>query len=137
MVRAFLDQMLGEFGRSLLVFYETNSLWINLLVVLYGALIVLSWSNLKNIRRALILALAEKLRERPELASVKKAALEVPWEQVVGQVRYPFVARQTDLLPQRLSVEAVQNLLSVEDLTEEALKLVNPVPAREGKGKAK
>ena len=59
MVRAFLDQMLGEFGRSLLVFYETNSLWINLLVVLYGALIVLSWSNLKNIRRALILALAE------------------------------------------------------------------------------
>ena len=55
----------------------------------------------------------------------------------MGQVRYPFVARQTDLLPQRLSVEAVQNLLSVEDLTEEALKLVNPVPAREGKGKAK
>jgi hypothetical protein len=131
MIRAILESMMGSWGKGLMDFYDANSLWINILVLLYGAWIVLSWINLKRIRSELIVSLAQQLSKKPNLkteplTSEDLARLKVPWEDAVRRARYPFVAYQTALVPRRLSVEAVKSMLTVEDLTGEALRIMQP-----------
>jgi hypothetical protein len=130
MVRALVEQMLGAWGTALLDFYDANSLYINLVVVLYGGLVVLSWMNLKGIRRQLVDDLAEQLREIPNLeaGSPPKNALrrvKIPWERAIESRRFPLVALQTSFLPRRATLETVQALLPEEELAGDALKMVD------------
>ncbi len=129
MIRSIILSMMGAWGPPVLEFYETNSLWINLLVLMYGAVIVLSWINLKNIRKSLILSLVAQLHSRPDFAPdmpAKKAlgSLTIAWDASIREVRFPFVAQQNGLLPHRLSLETVQAMLPSEDLAGEALKII-------------
>jgi hypothetical protein len=50
--------------------------------------------------------------------------VEIPWESVVAQMRFPFVAEQGALLPRRKSAEAVRELLSADDLVRSALEVL-------------
>ena len=138
MLRAFIENFMGQFGTALLNLYEANSLWINSLVVLYGAWIVLSWINLKNIRGRLIQELAGQLRsqgaagEAAEFSGSRKSlrGLDIPWEGVVREARFPFIAHQAALWPKRLSVESVQALLPEEELLEDARRSLGPAGKR-------
>ena len=129
MVLAVLQGLLGEWGRAVLYFYLANSLWINLIVVAYGVLIVLSWVNLKNIRNSLVWSLVDQLKSQVEvisgkLAKKEKASLVVPWESAVGKSRFPLVAFQSALVPHRLSIKRVQAMLPMEDLVNDALRIL-------------
>ena len=113
-------------GSAVLQFYLANSLWINLIIVAYGAWIVLSWTNLKRIRGHLVWSLVSQLDGQQEnIATGKKETLEpeVPWQSTVAQARFPFIAYQNALLPRRLSVKEVQRMLPAETLTA-AAKLI-------------
>lgn len=128
MGQGYIEMVLGQAGVALLKFYSANSTWINLFVLLYGAWIVISWNNLKNIRKSLIQKLAKQMNGRPEFVKGKPnetilASLEIPWESAVREVRFPFVAHQSSLLPHWLNVDIVKSMLSVDDLTGEALTL--------------
>jgi hypothetical protein len=130
MLRTILEGMLGGWGMGLLNFYEAHSLAINLVVVAYGIFLVLSWVNLKNIRRSLIVSMVAQLRSRPELnpdtpIDKELKSLTIPWDSAVSQVRFPFVAKQNDLLPHRLSAEAVRTMLPADRLTKDALFVFN------------
>lgn len=136
MIRSILLSMMGSWGEPLLNLYEANSLWVNLLVFLYGVVIVLSWANLKSIRKSLILALVSQLRGRAEIAAdtpVEKALalLTIPWESAIRRSRFPLVARQSDLAPHRLNEEVVRAMLPPEPLTKEALRIVQLQKKRE------
>lgn len=138
MVRALVEQMLGAWGTALLDFYHANSLYINLVVVLYGGLVVLSWMNLKGIRRQLLEDLAAQLEKLPEMkeGSPPKNVLrrvKVPWEQAMASRRFPLIAQQTSFLPRRATLEMVRALLPEEELAGEALRMVQE--GRAGKGK--
>ncbi len=129
MIRSIILSMMGTWGLPVLNFYETNSLWINLLVLIYGAVIVLSWINLKNVRKSLVLSIVTQLRSRvdfsPEIPAGKAlGSLTIPWDNAIRQVRFPLVAQQNGLLPHRLSVETVQAMLPTEELAGEALKVI-------------
>jgi hypothetical protein len=129
MFRAMIESILGEWGRALLYFYDEYSLWINLVVVIYGMWIVLSWVNLKAIRKSLILSVAAQLKTRPDstgaLSKKELNALIIPWESAIQQARFPFIAQQNGFLPHRISVTKVQSLLPTADLAAEALAMVN------------
>jgi hypothetical protein len=130
MFRAIIESVLGEWGRATLYFYDEYSLWINLVVVIYGMWVVLSWVNLKNIRKPLISSIADQLRSRPEITSnslSKKQlkSLVIPWESAVQQSRFPYVARQNAIVPRRMPVPAVQALLPIADLIAEARELIS------------
>jgi hypothetical protein len=129
MVRALIEQMLGAWGTALLDFYEANSLLINLVVVLYGGLVVFSWMNLKGIRRQLVEDLAEQLGALPDLEAStppKKALsrVKISWEEAIEKRRFPFVAQQTSFLPRRATLETVQGFLPEEELAGDAWEMV-------------
>jgi hypothetical protein len=142
MLRAFIENFMGQFGTTLFNLYAEYSLWINILVVLYGAWIVLSWVNLKNIRSRLIQELAGQLRSQGVTGSSNLSAsaegakgsgsrmsqrrLDIPWEGVVREARFPFIAHQGALWPKRLSLETVRALLPEEELLEDALQTLAP-----------
>jgi hypothetical protein len=129
MVRALVEQMLGAWGTALLDFYYANSLYINLVVVLYGGLVVLSWINLKGIRRQLVDDLASQLGKLPNLETgtpPKKVLrqVKISWEEAIEKRRFPLVAQQTSFLPRRATLETVQGLLPAEELADDALKIM-------------
>jgi hypothetical protein len=129
MVRALVEQMLGVWGTALFDFYEANSLYINLVVVLYGGLVVLSWMNLKGIRRHLVEEIAAQLDRLPETeaATTPKNTLGrvvIPWAAIIENKRFPFVALQTSFLPRRATLDTVQELLPAEELAGEALRML-------------
>lgn len=127
MIRAFIESILGTWGVSVLNFYETNSLYINSVVVIYGMFIVLSWTNLVNIRKALVYEMVMQMKEHPKInrkSKVKQVLQEIsiPWEATIAKVRFPFVAQQASLWPKRLNLENVRSLLNDEELAEQAIK---------------
>jgi len=127
-----MPNLTGQFGTDLLNFYQANALWINLLVLAYGAWVVLSWINLKNIRKVLLLSLLDQLRPQvdPESGKVVRkkdgSALIIPWESAIGQAHFPFIARQSALLPRRVSIETAQAMLPEKYLVAEAVRILQP-----------
>lgn len=127
MIYAIIESYLGPIGRAMLHFYQTNSLAINSVVVLYGLLIVLSWTNLVSIRKRLIGSIVAQMVQSGTLHSRSKvkcvlSEVDIPWQAAIDDVRFPFVARQTAFWPKRKTVEAVQELLPAEDLAQQALE---------------
>jgi hypothetical protein len=122
----WLKALMGQSGMALLRVYEANSLWINLLVLVYGAWVVVSWVNLKKIRTVLIRALMRQMADQADLPAGEglKTPYVIPWEEAISQVRFPFVAQQSALLPRRLTVQAVQSMLPADDLKADALHIV-------------
>jgi hypothetical protein len=118
-MQSLLEGLIGDWGTVALRFYLANSQWINLLVLAYGAWIGLSWVNLKRIRRQIIAALAEQIRG--QTGSADPQAIDIPWEAALRPAsRFPFIAQQSDLLPRRLTLPAVQSMLPAGGLIEAA-----------------
>jgi hypothetical protein len=126
MIRALMETILGQAFSEALRFYIANSLPINLVVLVYGTVMLMSYHNLSRIRRRLIDTIVETLK--PEVEAQRKIRMErvlkeieIPWQTGVSSSQFPLIARQMALLPQRVSIETVQSLLPVEDLIEEAI----------------
>ena len=129
MLYALIETYLGPIGRAMLHFYIENSFAINTVVVAYGLVIVMSWTNLVSIRKRLVGAIAAQIVQNPALnaqSKVKRVLKEVdiPWQAAVADVRFPLVAQQMALWPKRKTVEAVQALLPAEDLVKQALEVL-------------
>ncbi len=132
MIKALLESFLGPTFTAVLHFYTANSLVINSVVVLYGVVMMLSWSNLVRIRRRLASEIASRMLALPgfrETPSMKQALQQVniPWELVVNGTNFPLVARQTALRPHRCTVAVVQSLLSEEDLARDTLEALSQI----------
>lgn len=137
MIYALIETYLGPIGAAALHFYQEYALPINSLVVLYGLVIVLSWTNLVSIRKRIVGSIAAQILQSPDLhagSKVKRVVKEVdiPWQAAVDDVRFPLVARQAAFWPKRKSVEAVQALLPAEDLAKLALELLASQPSSTG-----
>jgi hypothetical protein len=134
MIRGLVESLLGEAGRTVLRFYESHALILGLIIVAYGVLMYLAWTNLVRIYRYLVVAAAAELgqeRERRSGGSKKAGKLPpLPWQAAVDSVRFPLVARQAGLLPIRKSVHAVQSIIDERELLQHALAVANGADPR-------
>ncbi len=144
MIRGLVESMIGDAGASALRFYEAHALVIGLVIVLYGTLMYLSWSNVVRIYRYLVLAAAATLKPdetrssrrgrhgartaKPKIG--RPGFAELPWEQAVAAARFPLVSRRSGLLPMRKSIAAVQSIIDERELWEHALLVAKGVNIR-------
>lgn len=124
-MRAFLVSIMGPWFGPLFDFYEANALWLNLIVIAYGFVIVLAWSNLVRIRNYLVRDLIAQMRRTPDRyagsdSEPMAAEIQIAWAEAVAATQFPLVAHQSALWPRRTSIESVQALLSVQALVTEA-----------------
>lgn len=129
MIRSFVEGMLGPLGRQILYFYEANSLTINLIVVSYGLIMLMSWMTLVRIYRHLVVLTARRIHEHPDLSRKSKLrsiqeTIAIPWEEVVDATPFPLIARMGALIPKRRSVKNLQALLDERELFRHALALL-------------
>lgn len=110
----WLLSLSGDWGPLLLDFYSRNSAWINTIVVVYGAFLLLSWWNLRRMRDHLRADVMGQLEKRP--GEVDKEALNIPWDEALRASRFPFIAAEWGFLPRRVSTDNLQALIPVDDL---------------------
>lgn len=125
-IRRLIENWLGPWALPVLDFYSDHSLAINLIVVLYGLLLMVSWFNLDRIRRELVSAVAaqvNKSTDSDDRASLERALaqVEIPWQSAVSQARFPLVAEQWSFRLRPASVEHVRAVLSPDSIIDEAL----------------
>jgi hypothetical protein len=82
-----------------------------------------------RIRQRMVQALTEQMRGWPDITPktdphVLMERIAFPWDEAVGQARFPLVARHWAFFPRRLSREAVESLLQADDLVAEALETI-------------
>lgn len=127
MVRAFVEMLLGEWGRQLLYFYEANACIINSFVLTYGLLMFLSWTTLVRTYRYLIAEMAKQVHTSMDLnhKSTNKRvrdSVTIPWEKAIEISPFPFISGMSGLIPKRLTVENLQAFLDEKELAEQAVK---------------
>ncbi len=129
MIRAFVLYMLGPLGRQALEFYLEHSLWINGLVVVYGALLALAHLNLRRLERRAVERLLGTAPPGPRAADSAPAA--VPWEEIIASASFfPFVAGPTGLVPRRCRPDVLERLIPASRLK----KLMEEARGQEGRG---
>lgn len=145
MIRGLVESMIGAAGASVLQFYEAHALVLGLVIVLYGILMYLSWSNLVRIYRYLVATAAATLTPSDEPGSQQRrrhgaraskpktgrpGLTELPWQEAVDKARFPLVSRRAGLLPMRKSIEAAKSIIDERELWEHARLVANGVDLR-------
>lgn len=129
MVRGFVEGVLGPLGTQVLDFYIENSLLINTVVLAYGLIMLMSWTTTLNIRKRLLYAMLVQMTQRDDIrpdAKVKRILkeIQIPWEEAIGQSRFPLVAHRTGLRPYQKSLQNVQRIITPEELAKDALMMI-------------
>ncbi len=112
----------GVWGPAIMAFYKENSLWINTIVLVYGAVMVLAWRNLEKLRYALTDQVLEQARSRAGVLTpdkVKQATLKdfnLDWETAFQQSSFPLLAGQSSIWPVKASLESFKRLLPEKEL---------------------
>jgi hypothetical protein len=126
MVRAFVEMLLGEWGRQLLYFYEANACIINSFVLTYGILMFISWTTLVRTYRFLIAEMAKQVHSSIDLnhKSTNKRirdSVTIPWEKAIEISPFPFISGMSGLIPKRMTVENLQAFLDEKELADQAI----------------
>jgi hypothetical protein len=130
MIREMIEVVMGGMFRSLLAFYEAHALPLNLLVLVYGLIMLMSWLNLVRIYRYLVVAVAKQIHLNPDLSadsSVRKVdeLVAIPWDEAVRLAPFPFVGSQVMPWPLPKSAAAVQRIVDRDELLVHALDVLN------------
>lgn len=129
MVRGIVESVLGPFGVRILHFYEANSLSINLIVLVYGFVMLASWTTLIRIYQYMVVSVARQIHLHPNLnrkSSIKKIreAITIPWQEAVDVAPFPLIASQIALLPVPKSAKAIQRVVDEQELVSHALEVL-------------
>jgi hypothetical protein len=123
MVDVIVRSFIGEWGQRILDFYQTNSLWINGLVLLYFLIIIFARRNY----RLIIISLVEDLKDKydsqlkgdnPHQISKKLNRLEIPWEKALTTSSFPLVTPPGRFRPYLKNEKTFHKLLSNDLLAE-------------------
>lgn len=115
MIRTFVLYMLGPWGRQALQFYLDHSLWINGVVVIYGALLAIAHLNLRRLEARAVETLLRMQSQGKQ--DRHREAPSVSWEHIIaGSSFFPFVAGKTGLIPRRCRPEVLERLIPASRL---------------------
>jgi len=91
MIFAFVRSLIGSVGREIMDFYLQNSLWINLIILMYAGLAALARMNYQKAVYIIISELAVDLSKKNQ--SVKSRELErINWEMVRKKINFPLIS---------------------------------------------
>lgn len=126
MFRAFIEMLLGEWGRQLLYFYEANACLINSIVLTYGVIMFAAWTNLVRTYRFMILEIAKSVHtsedlNRKDTNKKIRDTVEIPWEKAVEQSPLPIIGNMGSLIPKRKTVENLKLYFDEKDLVDKAI----------------
>lgn len=117
----FIRSLLGPWGQKILDAYIANSLWINGLILLYFAILVLSRWNYRRTQAAIVAGLQARYAQ----SSGKKATRDiraclaqdgVPWEAGLDASFWPLIAGPRHVVPRLKNTLTLQKLFSPDDL---------------------
>ena len=117
----FIRSLLGPWGQKILDAYIANSLWINGLILLYFAILVLSRWNYRRTQAAIVAGIQARYAQ----SSGKKATRDirarlaqdgVPWEAGLGASFWPLIAGPRHVIPRLKNTPTLQKLFSPDDL---------------------
>jgi hypothetical protein len=96
MINAFIRSSLGTWGSAVLDFYIQNSLWINILILIYAAAVVIGRWNYRQFLNSLLGEFCLKQAEliaRKNRADLKYALKHtvLPWEKAMQALRFPLL----------------------------------------------
>jgi len=122
MVDAIVRGFLGEWGQALLDAYLKYSLYINAILLIYAAAIVLARRNYHLILNSLLKTLegqyqaqvSNKNRKQIEALLRKRT---IPWEQARKASRYPFLTSSKGISLHVKTDKTLQRLFSIETLS--------------------
>jgi len=113
----------GVWGPALLELYFQYASWINVILVAYGVLLLLSWQNLSRVCDTLVDQILDQAKEievnkakRRKPIIIQLSDFSLSWDQAFASSKFPFVAKQTAFFIHRSSMENIQTLISDRDL---------------------
>lgn len=106
----WIVSLTGAWGPPLLAWYQANP-WVNLLLVAYGAVVMLAWRNYDRVQQHAIDALLAGAAPDADGVWQLPASVSVDWLQAVRGLRFPWVARRGHLRLQPLAAADAETLL--------------------------
>ncbi len=137
MVRTILESILGPLGISVLDAYYEHSLPINAVVLLYGLVMLVAWSNLSRARSYLVGSVSKQLESngragRKMRVEAARRVVDIPYEEALNLVRIPLVAPWSALVPRRAGRAVIEGLLPAREIVAEALDRMDSLSDRDG-----
>lgn len=94
MIRAFIESLMGSFGRAIFRIYEQYSLVINGLIILYALSVFLAHQTFRSMFNEIVKQLP--LEDGKEIGKEKLKALidqsELDWKAILKAAWFPFIA---------------------------------------------
>ncbi len=118
MIGAFIQSLLGEFGRAIYAFYQAYSLYINGFIILYGLSVFLAHRSFYTIFEAIKkeIKFDDKKKMGNEKLSVMIEKTKFDWDALCKTAWFPFIA-----LPGKITIHLrnkanIQKAFSKENL---------------------
>lgn len=116
MIRAFIESLLGEFGRMLAGFYEKNSLLINGIILLYGLSVYLAHLGFQ----AVYMQIVSELKIEKKIGKEKLITLlqnsELDWQKLQKVHWFPFIALPGKIVIHYKSKATLQKMFTPSNL---------------------
>jgi len=124
----WITSLTGDWGPALIEFYKQNAIWINIIVLVYGAVMLMAWRNLDRMQSALVDLLLSKgqafAKRIKEDGKFPKEAIPVEyWEEAYGEQNFALLARQSNFSVHKTSLEKFIELTTPRDLRVRIIKL--------------
>jgi len=118
MVGAFIESMLGEFGRAIFSFYLTNSIYINGFIILYGLCVYFAHRSFDAVFEAIKkeLKINQEKKIGKEKLSVLVQATEFPWDMLKNQYWFPLIAIPGKMVLHLKTKATLQKIFSLKNL---------------------
>jgi len=113
--RTLIYFILGDLGRALLNFYQNNDVWINTIALIYGAVLIVSHRNLRNLvhqMEADILDIAGSFQGSVNYTRISQL-LRQRWEEKYHEVKV-YIPARTDLWLHRVKKSELLELLHID-----------------------
>lgn len=117
----WVTSLTGSWGPAILSAYQSNALWINGLAVLYGLVLLLSWQNADRMADVLVEQIVEQARKGGR-KRFRLRGLHLSWEAALAHSRFPMLARQSELIPHRSTVENLRRAITDSQLVKRSAR---------------
>lgn len=133
----WIKSQTGVWGPAVLEIYFHNAGWINLLVIVYGLILLLSWQNLSRVVDELAEQILEQAKSKHAVETKSKKPktihlddFDLSWEQAIASSKFPFVAKQAGLAIHRSNPDNIRALITERDLIQRCSRRLNEIGLR-------
>jgi hypothetical protein len=127
---SIIKGFIGDWGVNAIKFYYDKSLYINGVILLYALLIYICWRNYLTVNSFLVKNITRQIE--PNIKKWNKSevtknikSIQIPWEEAIKVIKFPFIAKSGKLIPIIASRESVEKLFPVDELILSIIEVKN------------